>query len=143
MSPRRFSEEEVSGILHRAMKRRAHSGDFTKKDLMEAAKEAGLTEYEVEQAIQEEEYERLVEEALTGIATRRQRKFLNHLRSYLIVTAMLLVIDLFEPGPFWFFWPMLGWGFFIAFHASSVYFPHREQDLAKARRAADRMRGRK
>jgi len=143
MSPRRFSEEEVSGILHRAMKRRAATGDFTKKDLMEAAKESGLTEYEVEQAIQEEEYERLVDEAMGGIATRRQRKFLNHLRSYLIVMVLLFVIDLFDRGSYWFFWPMIGWGFFIAFHASSVYFPNRDQDLAKARRTADRMAGRK
>lgn len=143
MPPRRFSEEEVSGIVQRALHRRAASGDFTKKELMEVAKEAGLTEYEVEQAIAEEERERLIEEARLGIEAKRQRKFLGHLRTYLICCAGLVLLDLVTPGPYWFFWPMFGWGLFIAFHASSIYFPNKEYDLQRARRIADRMAARK
>jgi len=43
-------------------------------------------------------------------------RFYRHLRSYLIVMAFLLIIDLLTGGGFWFYWPALGWGFGLFMH---------------------------
>lgn len=50
------------------------------------------------------------------------RGFYQHLVTYLIVNAVLFVINrLTSPGYFWFVWPLLGWGIGVALHAVSVF----------------------
>jgi hypothetical protein len=51
----------------------------------------------------------------------RRDGFPEHLRSYLQVMALLVVIwALSGAGYFWPIWPMVGWGFFVFSHASAV-----------------------
>lgn len=48
--------------------------------------------------------------------------FFTHLGVYLIVNALLIVINLQNsPDSLWFYWPLLGWGVGIAFHALGVF----------------------
>ncbi len=48
--------------------------------------------------------------------------FFTHLGVYLIVNALLIVINLQNsPDSLWFYWPLLGWGIGIAFHALGVF----------------------
>lgn len=48
--------------------------------------------------------------------------FYQHLVSYLIINAALLVINLLtSPQYLWFLWPLVGWGIGLAFHALSVF----------------------
>jgi len=50
------------------------------------------------------------------------RDFYGHVVTYLVINAILLVINLMtSPGYLWVKWPLLGWGIGIAFHAFSVY----------------------
>lgn len=50
-----------------------------------------------------------------------EAEFREHLRSYLSVMALLVVIwALTGMGYFWPIWPMLGWGIGIVSHAGSV-----------------------
>ncbi|MGL4552510.1 MAG: 2TM domain-containing protein [Gemmataceae bacterium] len=54
--------------------------------------------------------------------TKAARGFYIHLANYLIVNALLVVINLLtSPDRLWFYWPVLGWGIGIAFHAAAVF----------------------
>lgn len=58
------------------------------------------------------------------------REFYGHLTTYLVVCTMLVVIDLVSTGAAaetilglrWAFWPILGWGVFVAIHAANTFF---------------------
>ncbi len=48
--------------------------------------------------------------------------FYGHLFSYIVVNGFLLFINLyFSPKHLWFFWPMMGWGIGLLFHAFGVF----------------------
>jgi hypothetical protein len=48
--------------------------------------------------------------------------FMSHLAVYILVNALLIVINyLSTPDRLWFFWPLLGWGIGLAFHAMGVF----------------------
>ncbi|MEX0702101.1 MAG: 2TM domain-containing protein [Planctomycetales bacterium] len=51
--------------------------------------------------------------------------FYIHLAVYVVVNAVLVAVDLSKPGSTWFYWPLLGWGIGIAFHAAKVFWPQR------------------
>lgn len=44
-----------------------------------------------------------------------------HVTVYCIVIGGLFLINLLSGRPWWFFWPGLGWGIGLAFHAFGVY----------------------
>jgi hypothetical protein len=55
-----------------------------------------------------------------------RRDFREHLRTYLMVMALLVAIwALTGAGYFWPVWPMLGWGFGVLSHAGAVRSPRR------------------
>jgi 2TM domain len=48
--------------------------------------------------------------------------FYGNLTSYILVNIVLLIINLAtSPEYLWFFWPMLGWGIGVVFHAMKVF----------------------
>ena len=50
------------------------------------------------------------------------RGFYMHLVTYLVVNAVLVIINLLtSPGSLWFFWPLGGWGIGLILHAFSVF----------------------
>ncbi len=53
---------------------------------------------------------------------REMRDFYWHLASYVIINAFLVALNWWtSPGHWWVFWPIVGWGFGLAFHAASVF----------------------
>ncbi|MEX0716554.1 MAG: 2TM domain-containing protein [Planctomycetaceae bacterium] len=61
--------------------------------------------------------------------------FYVHLAVYVVVNAILVTINLVKsdsPADWWFYWPLLGWGIGIAFHAFKV-FGNRGGDSLKER----------
>ncbi len=53
------------------------------------------------------------------------RAFYTHLMIYLIVNAILFLINLFNrSGGWWFFWPLIGWGIGVIFQGFNTFFPH-------------------
>ncbi len=54
---------------------------------------------------------------------RRLRSFYLHLVPYCIVTPSLFALNLWHAsgGPYWAFWPALGWGIGLLFHAARVF----------------------
>jgi hypothetical protein len=57
-------------------------------------------------------------------AARRRRAFYDHLRPYLLVNLLLIVIwAATGAGYFWPIWPIAGWGLGLLFHASDAFRP--------------------
>ena len=57
--------------------------------------------------------------------------FYGNLTSYIIMSIFFIVINLLTtPKQIWFYWPMLGWGVGVVFHAMKVfnYMPFLGQD---------------
>ncbi|MCW3133188.1 MAG: 2TM domain-containing protein [Methanophagales archaeon] len=51
------------------------------------------------------------------VAEDEKRGFLTHLVVYVLVNAMLIVINLlYSPEDIWFFYPLIGWGIGITAH---------------------------
>ena len=49
------------------------------------------------------------------------KSFYKHFFIYIIVMGVLFIIDWRDHGNWWFFWPLLGWGIGITFHAVSTF----------------------
>ena len=50
------------------------------------------------------------------------RGFYIHLTVYVVVNLILFSINMIvSPDSLWFFWPLMGWGVGLAFHALSVF----------------------
>ncbi len=48
--------------------------------------------------------------------------FYGNLASYVLVNLFLMILNLAtSPQYLWFFWPLLGWGIGVVFHAFSVF----------------------
>ncbi len=48
--------------------------------------------------------------------------FYGNLISYIIFNTFFLVLNLLtSPDELWFFWPLLGWGIGVLFHAMKVF----------------------
>lgn len=48
--------------------------------------------------------------------------FWGHFITYLVINAVLFIIDLFTtPGEWWFYWVIIGWGIAIVINALSVF----------------------
>lgn len=120
---RRYTSDQVSDIVHRALSMKQGRGDVSHEELIEIAAQSGLSEDEVTRAIAEEEYAIVTREKEGRRWARRQHRFHAHLRTYLIVNGALLLIDLWTGEGMWFFWPALVWGMGLALHASNTFFP--------------------
>ncbi|WP_437626226.1 2TM domain-containing protein [Sorangium sp. So ce1151] len=118
-SGRRYTEAEVRTILERAL-RGAQARDVSHDELVAAAEEIGISRDAIEVASRDLELVRGEEEARAAILARRRKGFRSHLSSFLLVNAFLFAINALTPGPWWFFWPLLGWGLGLAFHARAA-----------------------
>jgi hypothetical protein len=50
------------------------------------------------------------------------RGFYTHLGVYVLINAMLLLINITtSPDVLWFYWPLMGWGIGVALHALRVF----------------------
>ncbi|AGP36082.1 2TM domain-containing protein [Sorangium cellulosum] len=145
-SGRRYTEAEVRAILERAL-RDAQARDVGHDELVAAAEEIGISRGAIEAASRDIEHFRGEAEARAAILARRRKGFRSHLFSFLVVNAFLFAINALTPGPWWFFWPLLGWGLGLAFHAraalSSDVSPRQlrrqiERSAALARREEER-----
>jgi len=72
---------------------------------------------------------RYVDDPALSVAERDARRqigmlrgFYHHLMVFAIVNSGLLAINLIvSPGRLWFYWPLLGWGIWLALHAIGTF----------------------
>jgi hypothetical protein len=132
---RSYTREEVQAILSRALEGAHSQGDaLSHDDLLAIARELGLPESAIDAAAVDIDLELAVKRAVEERVLARRRGFMSHLFSYLLVNAFLFAINFLAGGPWWFVWPLLGWGLGLAFHARGALLPDRPAIAAKARK---------
>jgi len=134
-SARTYTREEVQAILSRAVDSAHSQGDaLSHEDLLAIARELGVPESALESAAADVDGELAVSRAVEARVLARRRGFMSHLFPYILVNAFLFAINYLTGGPWWFVWPVLGWGLGLAFHARAALLPDREAIAAKARK---------
>ena len=128
-----YTQDEVNRIIRRALKIKIED-TISHQDLLATAREIGIDPKILEAAIEQEKQESKKEQTRRTRLKHRKTAFYSHLSSYLIMTAVLLLINIFTPGPWWFQWAVLGWGIGLAFHFKAIFFPHVKR-FEKARRS--------
>ena len=133
---RRFTNDEVSAIVRRALRQQAKSDHVSYGELVDIALQSGISEISLRQAIEAEEALGELERAKESWLARRRSAFFQHLRTYCIVNGFLFLLNVAtNPGGYlWVVWPILGWGIGLAFNAAEAFFPRDEKVERGARR---------
>ncbi|MDQ2985838.1 MAG: 2TM domain-containing protein [Armatimonadota bacterium] len=138
-----YTNEDGEEVLRRAIAidtLETRTNDVVRR----TADELGISSEALEQAEREYFMEKRERAEVKEFAGHQRRGFLSHLGSYVIVNAFLFAIDGLSDGRVqWAFYPLLGWGIGIAFHALSVFNTHGEdfqkefEEWRAARRASE------
>ena len=119
---RKYDRNQVDRIIRRALT--LDKGDAVGySELLETAREMGISPHTLDRAIKLEQEEIQREDARKRWLKRHRSGLHAHLWSYIIVNAALLLINLMTTRVWWFQWPMIGWGIGLAFHLREAYFP--------------------
>lgn len=116
-----YSQEEVASILSKGLDRGRDGGRISHDELLETAREIGMTTLEIEAAVTETVKLRAAEEELRMARLAAQRRFAQHLVVFVVANALLAVIDVKLAGGVFFYWVALGWGAGLLFHAQRVW----------------------
>lgn len=118
----KYTRDEVDRIIRRAL-RSKRDEMISHDELLETASDFGLDSRTMHKAIEEEDKNFEFMKAWKVKMIRRKASFHRHLWSFIIVLGGLILINIMTPGPWWFQWPLLGWGIGLAFHFRAAYFP--------------------
>ena len=122
-SNRRYSEEEVSEIVRRALNLRGGPGDTIGHDeLVDIARSSGISRSQLEAAIEDQEMTGQLDVYKEKWLKRHKKDFYDHLRVYAIVCGALAIMNLMTTRYPWVLWVMVSWGIGIAIHASNTFF---------------------
>jgi hypothetical protein len=142
MTEQRYSRQDVDAILGRALEREHRPDELTHDELVEAAREVGVTPEAIERAATEVMAERRDREELSAARVREWREFFAHLIPFVLVNALLITINFFT-GPFpWALFPLFGWGIGLASHLYAVAVPDPEKLARRRARQQERERRR-
>ena len=121
-SAQKYTRDEVDRIIRRAL-RSKRDEMISHDELLDTASDFGLDSRTMDTAIEEERNKYQIMRTWKAKMVRRKANFYRHLWSFIIVIGALIMINIMTPGPWWFQWPLLGWGIGIAFHFRAAYFP--------------------
>ena len=137
---RRYSDEEVSAIMRRALVKGRGGDTISHDELVDIAHNSGVSQEALEAALEEQETRGEFEAAKEAWIKRQRSEFYGHLTSYCIINGFLFMVNLLTSrGYLWVVWPMLGWGIGMAFHFVSAYFPN-ERTVERGARKVMRKR---
>jgi 2TM domain len=122
--PRRYTSEEAAAILSRALDRQnGEGGRISHDELLETAREIGVTTDELEAAVVDEVRARAERLVLEELRARALRNFVRHVAVFVVVNAFAFVIDKKLTGGTWFYWVGLASGVALAVHAALTFVP--------------------
>jgi hypothetical protein len=121
-----YTNEEVASILTRALERQHDGGRISHDELLETAREIGVTTLEIEAAVTAEVKARAERLVLEEARARAVRRFAQHLAAFVVTNAILAVVDLKLTGGVFFYWIGLAWGAALAVHGARALAPIRE-----------------
>ena len=138
---RRYTDEEVSAIIRRALSRGGPKDTISHEELEDIARTSGITSGELQVALDAQESEEDHQAARAEWIARHRKEFYNHLTSYCIINGFLLAVNLVTgPRYMWVIWPMMGWGIGIAFHFRDTFYPTDEKIERGVRRLLKKKR---
>jgi hypothetical protein len=122
---RQYSNEEAASIIARVLDRQnGEGGRISHDELLETARDIGVTTLELEEAVVAETRARAERIVRDEERQRDLRKLLRHAITYVIVVAFCLVVDHRLTGGVWSFWVALSWGVLVALHALKALLPN-------------------
>lgn len=122
----RYTNEQVASILSDAIDRRdAGEGRISHEELLETAREIGVTTAKMESAIADALRLRAERAAVQEKRRGGQRTLSIHAAIYAVVNGCLFVIDWTLTGGVWFYWVLLASSLGLAVHAARVFLPKR------------------
>lgn len=138
---RRYDEKEVREILRRAIERdQDESGQLGRSDIIAAASELGIDSASVRVAMEDIDRDRELTDEVELIRLQRKSKWLSHVTTWAIVNAFLFGVNLLTGGAWWFYWPLMAWGIFVAMHTVRVVLADDRRDREKAAKRLDKRR---
>jgi hypothetical protein len=138
MADRKYSEDEAAAIIRRALERKELVDHVSHSELVETAKEMGLSAADVEAAVVEEAKSRALADERAEWLARRQRQLRGSVAVWLWVSALCLAINLLAGGPWWFQWVLVPWGFLQLFPLMRLRLGPTEEQLERLRRRRER-----
>lgn len=118
-----YSNEEVASILTRALEQQHDGGRLSHDELLETAREIGVTTLEIEAAVAEEVKARAERLVLEEARAKAIRGFAKHLVAFVVVNALLAVVDVKLWGGVVFYWVGLAWGALLTLHGTRALAP--------------------
>jgi hypothetical protein len=116
-----YTNDEVASILTRALDRQNEGARISHDELLETAREIGVTTLEIEASIVEETKHRAARIVWEEEQSRRVRAFLQHLGAYVVLGAFAFVLDTKLSGGVWWYWLLPAWGLGVAAHAARTF----------------------
>ena len=142
-SDRRYSDEEVSAIIRRALGQGSHRETIDQGELEDIARSSGISPEALRDAIQAEGSEGELEAAKEQWIKRHRREFFNHLTAYCIINGFLFMVNIVTtPRTLWVIWPLMGWGIGLAFHFMATFNVSDDEVERGARRLLSKKHGR-
>jgi 2TM domain len=137
-SPRRqYTSEEAASIITRVLERQnGEGGRISHDELLETARDIGVTTLELEAAVVEETKLRAEMIVREEQRERALRRLLRHVAAYVVAGAFCFVLGVRVTGGVWYFYVLLGWGLAVALHAARVLVPTARDRQLAARGAA-------
>jgi len=131
-----YTKEEVASILTHALDRQGEGGRISHDELLETAREIGMTTLEIDAAVaaevklRAERIERIEREEARGRVARlaleeaRQRSlrgFLLHAATFAVMGLALAVIDMRMTGGVWWYFVVPAWALGVLVHAAVTF----------------------
>lgn len=121
---REYSTEEAASIITRVLDRHGgEGGRISHDELLETARDIGVTTLELEEAVVAETRARADQIVREEQRQRELRKLIRHFATYVVVGAFCYVLDVRLTKGIWYFWVLLFWGLVVALHALRVLIP--------------------
>jgi hypothetical protein len=138
---RQYTTEEAASIITRVLDRQnGEGGRISHDELLETARDIGVTTLELEAAVVEETKLRAEKIVRDEQRQRALRLLIRHLVLYVVVGAFCFVLDMRMTGGAWYFWVILIWGLIVTLHAVRVLLPN-EVDRRLSAAGAARKQG--
>jgi hypothetical protein len=117
-----YSDEEAEAILRLAAKKGAFGASMSHEQLLSAADELGISPEAVQEAEREYLASKQDEQDRLEYDRHVKQDFWGHLATYFIVNGGMAAFSIVKSGTLsWVWWPIIGWGIFIAFHAWETF----------------------
>jgi hypothetical protein len=135
---RQYSAEELEAIVRRALDRQGVEDGFGHQELLEAARDIGVSPEEMEAAAAEVELEQDRQRWEDAARARRRGRLWSRLTAFVGLNGGLFIIDALTGAGWWFHWVLLGTGFPMSLHALRLYRPVTGREVDRERRREER-----